>query len=129
MSNGPTNTPSEQLGPEVDFTDEPPPVYANGAQMVHSQTEFSLFFTEFAALEGRRSAAGGRAPRARVVSSVRLHPDFFFQFVVACASNWNKFANRVFPAGSRPPKFKLIGAGNLQLEGLEPPGEPDNDEE
>ena len=112
---------------EVDWSSEPPPVYANGAQLMHSVTEFAISFTEFANFAGRHSKGDGTAPRARVVSSVRVHPEIFFQLVVACASNWNKFVNRVSPPGSKPPKFKLLGAGNLQLEGLEPPGEPEDE--
>lgn len=122
MSNGTEQT-SQEVPIEIDWTDEPPPVYANGAQLVHNNTEFAISFTEFANFGGRRSREGSSVPRARVVSSIRLNPDVFFQFVVACASNWNKFVNRVSPEGSKPPKFKLISAGNIQLEGLEPPGE------
>ena len=113
---------------EIEWSGEPPTVYANGAQLVHSATEFSICFTEFASFVGRHAKGDSAVPRARVVSSVRVHPEIFFQFVVACASNWNKFVNRFSPPGSKPPKFKLIGAGNLQLEGLEPPGESDDDE-
>lgn len=122
MSNG-TRSPQQEQMVEVDWSDEPKPVYANGAQLVHTASEFAMCFTEFASIAGRRAKEGGEVPRARVVSSVRVHPEIFFQFVVACASNWNKFVNRFSPPGSKPPKFKLIGSGNLQLEGLEPPGE------
>lgn len=128
MSNGTPHREQPQMI-EVDWSDEPPPVYANGAQLVNTNTEFALCFTEFANFGGRRARTEESLPRARVVSSVRLHTDIFFQFLVACASNWNKFVNRVSPPGSKPPKFKLLNAGNLQLEGLEPPGEQDDDDE
>lgn len=124
MSNGTEQT-SQEAPIEIDWTDEPTAVYANGAQLVHNNTEFAISFTEFASFAGRRAREGSGIPRARVVSSVRLNPDVYFQFVVACASNWNKFVNRVSPEGSKPPKFKLISAGKIQLEGLEPPGEED----
>ncbi len=126
MTNGPTTTQGENAI-EIDWEGEPPPIYANGAQLLHTLTEFSICFTEFAGFLGRHSRTGDDAPRARVVSSVRVHPDVFFQFVIACASNWNKFVNRISPEGTKPPKFKLISAGNLQLEGLEPPGEDDDE--
>ncbi len=123
-----SGTPPQDQMIEVDWSAEPPAVYANGAQLVHTASEFAMAFTEFAAYAGRHSKEGSEVPRARVISSVRLHPEIFFQFVVACASNWNKFVNRFSPPGSKPPKFKLIGSGNLQLEGLEPPGESEDEE-
>jgi hypothetical protein len=116
----PEQTP-QAVNIEVDWSDEPPTVYANGAQLSHTQTEFAMTFTEFAALVGRRAQQPGGPPRARVVSSVRLHPDVYFQFVMACASNWNKFVNTMNTSGAKVPKFKLIGVEGLQLEGLEPP--------
>lgn len=115
--------PGQTIQIEVDWSDEPPTVYANGAQLTHTQTEFAVVFTEFAGFGGRRAREPGGPPRARVVSSVRLHPDTYFQFVTACASNWNKFVNAVSPPGSTPPKFKLVGIEGVQLEGLEPPGQ------
>jgi len=113
--------PEQVVRIEVDWSDEPPTVYANGAQLVHTQTEFSMVFTEFAGFDGRRARGPGQPPRARVVASVRLHPDTYFQFVTACASNWNKFANAISPPGVSPPKFKLIGVQGVQLEGIETP--------
>jgi hypothetical protein len=119
-------TQPETLEIEVDWSDEPMPVYANGAQVVHTHREFAIGFTEFAPFAGRRPKPYPARPgeiheRARVVSAVRLAPDVFFQLVAAAASNWNKFVNRFGSPGQPMPKFKLIGGGGLQLEGLDSP--------
>lgn len=112
----------EQIVIELDWSDEPVPVYANGAQVLNSQREFAIVFTEFAAFAGRGGVPYDRAPKAKIVANVRLTPDVFFQLTAACASNWNKFVNRFGDPRAKSPKFKLIGAGQMQLEGLEPPG-------
>jgi hypothetical protein len=107
---------------DIDWTDEPVPVYANGAQVVHTHREFAIAFTEFAPFAGRRTKPyparpGEVAERARVVAAIRFAPDVFFQLVAAAASNWNKFVDRFAP-GQPMPKFKLIGAHDFQLEGV-----------
>ena len=107
---------------EMDWSDEPPPVYANGAQILNSQREFAVVFTDFVGFVGRGNAPKDQPPRAKIVSNVRLHPDVFFQLAAACASNWNKYVNRFVDPSVRAPKFKVIGGGQFQLEGLEPPG-------
>lgn len=116
----------EQIVIELDWSDEPPPLYANGAQILNSQREFAIVFTEFSAFAGRGSVAYDRPPKAKIVSSVRITPDVFFQLAAACASNWNKFVNRFGDPRVRSPKFKLIGGGSMQLEGLEAP-EPEGE--
>lgn len=118
----------ESVQIEVDWSDEPLPVYANGAQVVHTHREFAIGFTEFAPFAGRRPKPypprqGEIHERARVVSAVRMAPDVFFQLVSAAASNWNKFVDRV----EQPlPKFKLINA-SFQLEGVEEDGGGDGE--
>lgn len=111
---------------ELDWSDEPPPVYSNGAQVLNSQREFALLFTEFIAYPGRGGAGGEQPPKAKIVANVRMTPDVFFQLAAACASNWNKYVNRFGDPRVRAPKFKVIGHGNFQLEGLEPPGSDDD---
>jgi hypothetical protein len=91
---------------EVDWSSEGDVVYANGAHLTHSQREFAIAFTEFAAFEGRGSADGSRTPRARVTASVRVPPDVFLQFAAACASNWNKYADEF--GGPSAPRFQLV---------------------
>lgn len=113
----------EQIVIELDWADEPTPVYANGAQILNSQREFAIVFTEFAAFPGRGGAPYDRPPKAKIVASVRLTPDVFFQLAAACASNWNKFVNRFGDPRARAPKFELVNAGGMQLEGLDPPPE------
>jgi len=119
----------EQAGPpeqqqiviEIDWSDEPAPVYSNGAQILNSQREFAVVFTDFVGFAGRGNVPNDQPPKAKIVSNVRMTPDVFFQLAAACASNWNKFVNRFGDPGVRSPKFKIIGGGNFQLEGLEPP--------
>lgn len=111
----------EQIVIELDWSDEPAPLYANGAQILNSQREFAIVFTEFSAFAGRGGVPYDRPPKAKIVASVRLTPDVFFQLAAACASNWNKFVNRFGDPRARSPKFKIIGGGTMQLEGLEPP--------
>ncbi|MGE0789875.1 MAG: DUF3467 domain-containing protein [Sandaracinaceae bacterium] len=107
---------------ELDWSSEPGAAYANGAQVLNTQREFSIVFTEFAPFPGRGGAPLDQPPRAKIVSSVRVTPDVFFQLAAAMASNWNKFVNQFGDPRQPNPKFKLIGAGQMQLEGLEPPG-------
>lgn len=113
----------EQIVIEIDWSDEPVPAYANGAQILNSQREFALVFTDFVGFAGRGQAPLDKPPRAKIVANVRMTPDVFFQLAAAAASNWNKYVNRFGDPRARSPKFKVIGGGNFQLEGLEPPGE------
>ena len=102
---------------EIDWSDEPMPVYANGAQVIHTHREFALAFTEFAPFTGRRPKPypprqGEMHERARVVSTVRLTPDVFFQLIAAGAENWNKFVDTYGKAANADmPKFTVVGAG------------------
>lgn len=115
MSNGQAQPPAENVTIEIDWSDEPIPVYTNGAQIVHSHREFAVAFTEFAPFAGRRPSPypprqGEVAERARVVSAVRLTPDVFFQLIAAGASNWNKFVDtHGGPLAEKMPKFQLVG--------------------
>lgn len=118
----------EQITIEIDWSDEPVPGYANGAQILNSQREFAIVFTDFVGFAGRGGAPLDRPPRAKIVSNVRMTPDVFFQLAAACASNWNKFVNRFGDPAARSPKFKVIGGGSFQLEGLEPPAGPTGEE-
>lgn len=123
---GPTPSTTEAAAPqeiviELDWSDEPAPVYSNGAQILNSQREFAIVFTDFVAFAGRGGVPANRPPKAKIVSNVRLTPDVFFQLAAACASNWNRYVNRFGDPRARNPKFKIIGGGNFQLEGLEPP--------
>ncbi|MCC6525532.1 MAG: hypothetical protein IT373_22975 [Polyangiaceae bacterium] len=110
---------AEGVAIEIDWSSEPPPAYANGAQIVHSGREFALVFTDFVAFAGR-GGAGPDAARARVVASLRMTPDVFLQVAAACAANWNKFADHVADPASHPPRFALVGADGVGLEGAPP---------
>ncbi|MBX3268646.1 MAG: hypothetical protein KF729_00200 [Sandaracinaceae bacterium] len=103
---------------QLDWSDEPAPAFANGAQVAATTREFALFFTEFCPLAGRGGATEEDPPLAKIVASVRMTPDGFFHMISTCASNWNRYANHVETTQGPRPKFKLMGAGGLQLEGL-----------
>jgi hypothetical protein len=103
----------------VDWSTEPVPAYANGAHVVHTPREFSVIFTELAGFPGRLSASGAAGEeRARVVGSIRMTPDVYFQMLCILASNWNRFANELIDPRMRRPRFKLLDAGDVQLEGV-----------
>ena len=120
MSNGPQPpAPGQQVVIEIDWTDAPTPVYANGAQILNSQREFALVLTDFAAFAGRGNVPADRPPKAKIVSNVRMTPDVFFQIDAAAASNWNKFVDRYGDPGQPAPKFKLTGDAGVQLEAID----------
>jgi hypothetical protein len=112
-------SPNEALRVDVDWSDEPMPVYSNGAQVVHTHREFAVAFTEFAPFAGRRVSPHPPRPgemheRARVVSAVRLAPDVFFQLIAAGASNWNKFVDsHGGPMAAKMPKFQIVGGDGV----------------
>ena len=58
--------------------------------------------------------------RARVVASLRMDPDTYFQALSVMASNWNRFVEAHVPPQMRQPRFKLIDAGDMQLHGFKP---------
>ncbi|MEZ4338348.1 MAG: hypothetical protein R3B82_17135 [Sandaracinaceae bacterium] len=108
----------QQVMIEIDWSDEPPVVYANGAQILNSQREFALLFTDFVAFAGRGNTPLDAPPKAKLVANLRITPDVFFQLAAAAASNWNKYVERFGDPNGQAPKFKLIGAPGAQLEGL-----------
>ena len=109
-----------QVEIEIDWSDEPMPVYANGAQIIHSHREFAIGFTDFAPFAGRRPKPypprqGEVHERARVVSSIRLTPDVFFQLIAAGTQNWNKFVETYAPPGQQLPTFQMVAPdGSVQ---------------
>lgn len=110
----------------IDWSSEPKPLYANGAQVVHTMREFALLFTDMAAFPGRLASDGVAGhERATVVASLRVTPDVYFEMLCVLASNWNAFVNQLSdPRMVNHPRFKLVDAGELQLEGLDDaPGE------
>lgn len=111
----------QQIVIELDWGDEPPALYANGAQILNSQREFAIVFTDFVAFAGRGGVPHDRPPKAKIAANIRMTPDVFFQLAAACASNWNNFVNRFGDPRARSPKFKLMNGGGMQLEGLEGP--------
>jgi hypothetical protein len=116
----PANQP-QQIVIELDWAAEPPAVYANGAQILNSQREFAIVFTDFVAFAGRGDVPYDRPPKAKIAANIRMTPDVFFQLAAACASNWNNFVNRFGDPRARSPKFKLMNGGGMQLEGIEGP--------
>lgn len=106
----------------IDWSTEPTPAAANGAQVLHTAQQFALLFTDMASFPGRNSERGEVGQeRARVVASVRIDPSTYFQVLASMASNWNKYVEAHVPPQMRQPRFKLVDAGELQLHGFEPP--------
>jgi len=113
--------------PPIDWSTEPTPASANGLQIMHLPTEFALFFTDMTPFPGRRSPDGTTGnERAVIVGSYRVHPDTFFQMLCVMASNWNRFASTMIDPRMRQPKFKLLDAGDMQLEGIAKPSDGDS---
>jgi len=105
----------------IDWSTEGTPAYANGMQILHRASEFALVFTDMAAFPGRLSPDGRAGnERAAVVASLRITPDAFFQMLCVMTSNWNRYIGAVTDARMRQPRFKLLDAGELQLDGLPP---------
>jgi len=103
----------------IDWTTEGVPAAANGVQVLHRPTEFAVLFTDHTPFPGRRSIDGEAGnERAVIVSSLRLSPDAMFQSLCTLANSWNKFATTVIDPRMRQPRFKLLDAGELQLEGI-----------
>lgn len=103
----------------IDWTTEGVPAAANGVQVLHRPTEFAVLFTDHTPFPGRRSVDGEPGnERAVVVSSLRLSPDAMFQALCTMANSWNRFATTVIDPRMRQPRFKLVDAGELQLEGF-----------
>lgn len=109
------------LSVELDWAHEPPALFANGAQVLGTPREFAILFTDFLGIEGRGDTARGTTPKAKIVSHLRMSPDAFFELASAVASNWNTFVSLHADPNAPAPKFRLVGGGDMQLEGLEPP--------
>ena len=115
MSNGRGANPPDT---NVDWSTEEAPAFVNGARILCSSEDVALVFTEFQNFAGRAALPGGVAPRERVVSSLRMTPNMFFQIMASFASTWNQYVLE----HEKPdvvPRFKLIGPPNIQLAGSE----------
>ncbi|AUX21281.1 uncharacterized protein SOCEGT47_017620 [Sorangium cellulosum] len=120
-------TPAEPGAMPIDWSTEATPAAANGVQVLHSPRQFAVVFTEHAPFPGRNAPDGrAGAERARVVSSLRLDPEMYFQALCVMASNWNRFVEAHIPPQMRQPRFKLLDAGDGQLYGIKRPKEEDD---
>lgn len=117
---GPQGAPRAAQPPlPIDWSTEGVPAATNGVQVLHRPTEFAVLFTDYSPFPGRRSPDGQSGnERAVVVSSLRMSPDAMFQAICALANSWNRFATTVIDPRMRQPRFKLVDAGELQLEGF-----------
>ncbi len=103
----------------IDWSTEPTPAYVNGAHVIHTPSEFSIVFTEMNGFPGRLAPDGEVGhERAAVVASIRANPTVFFEMLCVFASNWNKFATDMIDPRMRKPRFKLLDAGDYQLDNL-----------
>lgn len=106
----------------IDWSTEPTPAAANGAQVLHTAQQFAILFTDMASFPGRNAADGQVGhERARIAASLRMDPSTYFQVLAMMASNWNKYVEANVPKQMRQPRFKLIDAGDLQLHGFDAP--------
>jgi hypothetical protein len=119
-SHGSRGGPPEVL--PIDWSTEPMPAAANGLQVLATPAQFALVYTDMAPFPGRLAADGKAGhERARVVGSLRLTPDVYFQALCAMANSWNRFVLESVDPRMRQPRFKLIDSGELQLFGIKPP--------
>ena len=67
---------AEAVEIEIDWSDEPVPVYANGAQVVHTHREFSIAYTEFVKKFDRQISAEDILDKwsAKVKAKVKAAP-------------------------------------------------------
>lgn len=121
--------PQQPAGLPIDWSTEPAPAYANGAHVVHTPREFAVVFDDTAPFPGRLAPREDpQGTRGRIVSSLRVSPDAFFQIVCALASSWNRFAATFLDPRMPRPRFVLADAGNARLDAQdpqEPPGRAD----
>lgn len=69
-------------------------VWANWAQVSHSEHEFTLDFV-------RMDSSAGPPPRGVVVSRVSVSPLFVTQLIDALTDNWKKYAEKALPKEAR----------------------------
>jgi hypothetical protein len=115
MSNNNQRGPSDA---DVDWASEDTPAYVNGARVLCSAEDVAMVFTEFQKFAGRGALPGSVAPRERVVSSLRMTPNTFFQVMASFASTWNQYVLE-HEKPDLVPRFKLIGPPNIQIAGSE----------
>lgn len=68
-------------------------VYANWAQVSHTEHEFTLDFV--------RVEYAANPPRGVVVSRVSVSPLFVSQLISALEDNWSKYAEKALPKEAR----------------------------
>jgi hypothetical protein len=103
----------------INWDTEPTPAYVNGVQVMHTAQDFALLYTEMRNFPGRHSAtqqAGDE--RASIAASLRMNPDVYFQMLCILTSNWNRYVAEYVDPRMRQPRFKLLDAGDLQLDGI-----------
>jgi len=93
----------QQVAVRVLWDTEPPAVYANFAQVQCRGEEFAMVFASFSP-EGPVPVPGEKlnAVNARIVSSVRLTPQTYFNLIQAMTRNWNRFVEDTFNEGGAP---------------------------
>ncbi len=92
----------------VDWHTEPTPVFANVVHAAHTSREFALVFGDVVPFPGR----GGfdrpeRDPDARIVASLRLTPEGYFDVLRTLVQNWNQFAETRLSPTTPTPRFAI----------------------
>lgn len=105
----------------VDWSTEGIPAAANGLQILHRATGFALLFTDMTPFPGRGSPDGTAGnERAAIVASLRIDPDSFFRMLCVMNNSWNRYVTQVLKTDAARPRFKLLDAGELQLDQVDP---------
>lgn len=120
----PQAAPTERQVLPIDWSTEPTPAAANGVQVTGNPSQFALIFSDMIAFPGRLSPTGEHGnERARIVSSLRVTPDVYFQMLCAMTNSWNRFVLDNVDPRMRQPRFKLLDGGDTQLYGIKKPAD------
>ena len=104
----------------VDWSTEPTPAYVHGAHVAHTIRDFAVVFDEDAGFPGRNALPSQPdGHRGRIVASLRMTPDTFFQVLCALNSSWNRYSQQFMGQAPQRPRFKLLDAGEAQLDAVD----------
>jgi hypothetical protein len=104
-------------GVKVLWETEPPAVYSNFAvAAARPYGEFSIVFCALSSEYPRLDEDGKLKAVARIVASVRLHPQAFLALVTLLGNTWNNLLDQVGESGSRFQVVPPPGVGATKSE-------------